>query len=102
MGIKDPDKIATICPHPNCKVKEPMAKDAKEKAAAQSFTYTKNALETERRVASAGPGGDLPLTKQHQETLEFVKQLEDQIEMLMKFPNDEMADKIAEKKKRRS
>ena len=78
MGILDVDMIAVTCPHLNCKVKEPRAKDAKEKAAAQSFMYTKNTLETERRVASAGPGGDLPLTKQHQETLESVKKLEDQ------------------------
>ena len=99
LGIKDPDRVATICPHPHCKAKEPRTQDAKEKAAAQSFTCTKNALETERRVAVAGPGGDLPPTQEHQAILDSVKQLEEQIEMLMKFPNDEMADKLAEKRK---
>jgi len=99
MGIKDPDLVAIICPRPHCKAKDPRTQDAKQKAASQSFTCTKNALETERRVAVAGPGGDLPPTQEHQATLDSVKQLEEQIEMLMKFPGGEMADKLAEERK---
>ena len=47
----------------------------------------------------AGPGGDLPPTQEHQAVLDTVKQLEEQIEMLLKFPGDEMNDKLAEKRK---
>ena len=56
-------------------------------------------LETERRVAESGPGGDLPLTKQQQETVDSVKKLEDQFQLLKSFPDNEMADKITEKEK---
>ena len=99
MGIRDPDLVASTCPHPGCRTGDPRSQDSKQKAAASSFTCTKNVIETERRVAVAGPGGDLPPTQEHQAVLDTVKQLEEQIEMLLKFPGDEMNDKLAEKKR---
>ena len=100
MGIKDLDLVAVVCPHPGCKAKEQRAKDGKEKPSVLSaMPYTKNTIETERRIASAGPGGDLPLTKQDQETLNGVKMLEDQILALKNFPGDEFAEKIASREK---
>ena len=99
LGIRDPDLVATFCPHQNCKVPEPKSQAPKQKATTTSFTCTKNAIETERRVAVAGPGGDLPPTQEHQALLDTVKQLEDQIELLMKFPGDEFADKLVERRK---
>ena len=57
MGIRGPDKIATTCPHPSCKVKEPKAKKGKEKddgatvpASALNCTFTKTSIETQRRI----------------------------------------------------
>ena len=99
LGIRDPDLVATTCPHQGCKIGDPRSQVPKQKAATSSFTCTKNAIETERRVAVAGPGGDLPPTQEHQALLDTVKQLEEQIEMLMKFSEEEMGDKLAEKRK---
>ena len=104
LGIRDPDIIATICPHPSCKIKEPKEGKGKGDGAtvptsALNLTFTKTSIETERRIGSAGPGGDPPLPKQDQETVEKVKQLEEEISTLKNFPGKDFVDFIANREK---
>ena len=86
MGIRDPDLAATVCPHPGCTTKAPNAKagtrkDATTTAPTTAFnsTFSKAVLETERRIGEAGPGGDLALSKQDQQTVKEMKDLQDMI-----------------------
>ena len=107
LGIRDPDKIATICPHPSCKAKN-RAKGGERKddgtavpTSALNLTFTKASIETERRIGTAGPGGDLPLPKQDQETVERVKQLEEEIAKLKDFEGTDFADQHRQTRERR-
>ena len=89
MGIRDPDLAATVCPHPGCTTKAPNAKagarkDATTTAPTTAFnsTFSKAALETERRIGEAGPGGDLALSLQDQQTVKEMKELQDIIAVM--------------------
>ena len=104
LGIRGPDIVATVCPHLNCKVKEPKEEKEKDESTAAptsalNLTFTKTSIETERRIGSAGPGGDLPLPKQDQESVERVKQLEDEITTLKNLPGKDCVEHIATREK---
>ena len=89
LGIRDPDFAATVCLHTGCKVKDPMGKAeaGKEESStgpksAFSCTFTKASIETEMRIGAAGPDGDLALSKQDQETVVKMKELQEDIASL--------------------